>query len=166
MAVKKPFKKKSTVLKKLKHGVTRVAVSAKRKVRARKAVKFMRTQHKKGTTKCPHGYGWQGHCAHSVACAYGKFASGWDAYEGWTLTNPRVRHTGRHKYNPPRGAICFYRGGQYGHVVISNGRGKVWGVDLPVTNRIGLVSVKTPEALWGQEYLGWVWPDEVAGWSF
>lgn len=158
-----------TIRKRLRHGWTRVARSVKRRRAATKAVRFMREQHRRGTIRCPHGYAWHGHCAHSVACAYGRFASGWDAYQGYRLTPPKHRRDGSKRYDIPRGAFGFFKvpsdPGAYGHVVIGNGRGgKCWGVDRPINGRIGMDTVRGIEAAWGMTYVGWVWPDQAHGW--
>src|SRR5574343_384423 len=86
---------------------TRVAVDPKRRARGQKAVERMRDWHNKQTHRCPvgshdsHGQGvtWLGHCAHSVACAYGKSASGWNAAAGWFATPERFRRTGKKSKN-------------------------------------------------------------------
>ena len=164
--------KPTTKMVKRPTGYTRVAVSKTRREAAKKAIAFLRRQHETGTLRCPTGthdssgtgVAWQGHCAHTVACAYGRFASGWDAWQGWVTTAERYQRDGRQKDNPPRGALVFFVGGRYGHVAIANGRGKIWGNDAPVHGRIGLVPVGWITSHWGYELVGWVWPDEVAGW--
>lgn len=145
---------------------TRVSKYLRRRKRANKAIEFMRENSRRYTYRCPHKILWKGHCAHSVACAHGKYASGWDAYEGFTLTPPKFRRDGKKKYNPPRGALVFWKGGSagYGHVGISNGRGRFWGVDYPNAHHVGLGEIRAIEKAWGLEYVGWVWPDQVAGW--
>lgn len=147
-------------------GGTRVAVWLKRRVAANKAIDYLRRESRMGTLRCRHGIIWKGHCAHSVACAYGKYASGWDAYQGFSLTAPKYRKNGKKRYTAPRGALVFWRGGSagYGHVGVSNGRGRFWGVDFPKMFHVGLGRIEDVERVWGLEYVGWVWPDEVAGW--
>ena len=167
--------KPTTKMVKTKHGDTRVAVDKERRKDANRAIKFLRDQKKRGTTKCHHNFTWLRHCAHTVACAYGAKSganvspgggaySGWDAWEGWVKTAEKYRRDGRKMDNPPRGALLFFRGGQYGHVAISNGRRKAWGNDAPNSGKIGLVPLGWFTTHWGYSYVGWVWPDEVAGW--
>lgn len=156
-------------------GVTRVAVRVKRRLRARRAVAFMRKQTNSKTYRCPvkwhddkgQGVPWLGHCAHSVACAHGRSFSGWNAIDGWTQTPSKYRHSGKNRLDPPRGALVFWAGGShgYGHVGISNGRGRFYGVDLPVSGRIGLERIGAPVSAWNLRYLGWIWPDKVVGWN-
>ena len=154
-----------SVKKKLKNGLTRVSVKISRRRNANKAIKFLRTQSRKKTTHCPHGIPWAGHCAHTAACAQGKAASGWDAYQGWQDTLTKYQRNGRKMDNPPRGALVFWRGGQYGHVATSNGRGAVYGNDAPVSGVVGLADLNWFKTHWGNLTLvGWCWPDEVSGW--
>ena len=147
-------------------GSTRVARWWKRRRKANKAISYLRTESRMGTWRCRHGIAWKGHCAHSVACAHNRLASGWDAYEGFTLTPVKWRRNGKKKYRAPRGALVFWRGGSagYGHVGVSNGRGRFWGVDLPISGHVGISRIGDVERKWGLEYVGWVWPDQVAGW--
>jgi hypothetical protein len=145
---------------------TRVAVDRGRRKQGQKAVERMREWHRKATTKSPYGIAWLGHCAHSVAAAHGRSASGWNAVDGWFRTPAKYRHSGKNAKNAPRGALQFWSGGSqgYGHVTVANGRGKSWGVDLPVSGKIGMVPTGEIAARWGLRYLGWIWADEVAGW--
>ena len=153
---------------------TRVSVNPVRRKRGQRAVEKMREWHNRQTFRCPvgshdpsgQGVAWLGHCAHSVACAYGRASSGWNAIDGWRNTSPKFRHTGRRAHNPPRGALVFWSGGSHGmgHVGVANGRGRFWGVDLPVSGHIGLADIGDPARRWGLVYLGWIWPDQVAGW--
>lgn len=145
---------------------TRVSKLLRRRARANKAIAYLRDHHRRRSLTCRHGTPWHYHCAHSVACAYGKLASGWDAYQGFVLTPPKYRRDGRKRYYAPRGALVFWKGGSqgYGHVGISNGRGRFWGVDLPESFHVGLAEIRDVEEKWGMRYVGWVWPDQVAGW--
>lgn len=156
--------KSETKTYKGKKGATRIATAMKRRKNANKAVAFLRNQHKKGTHTCPHGWVWNNHCAHTVACAYGKTASGWNAYQGWEMTLNKHHHSGRNMNNPPRGALLFFKGGTYGHVCLSNGRKRAWTNDAPTVGKVGLVPVSYFTNNWGMQYVGWCWPDEVATW--
>ena len=153
---------------------TRVAVDDVRRRKGQRAVERMRTWHNKQSSRCPTGWHdgsgkgvpWLGHCAHSVACAYARSASNWNAIDGWFRTPEKYRHSGKNSKNAPRGALQFWSGGSqgYGHVTIANGRGKSWGVDLPDSGKIGLVPTEVVAAKWGLKYLGWIWADQVATW--
>lgn len=147
-------------------GRTRVAVALQRRLRANRAISYLRDQSRRKTLKCRHNLPWHYHCAHSVACAYERYASGWDAYQGYALTPPGRRRNGTKKYQAPRGALVFWKGGSegYGHVGVSNGRGRFWGVDMPFNFQVGLSKIEDVERKWGMEYVGWVWPDQVFGW--
>ena len=145
---------------------TRVAVDVKRRKDGQKAVERMRDWHKRDTTRSPYGIDWQGHCAHSVAAAHGRSASNWNAVDGWFKTPAKYRHSGKKAKTAPRGALVFWSGGShgYGHVAVANGRGKVWGVDLPDNGRIGLVPTDEVARRWGLKFLGWIFADQVADW--
>ena len=153
--------------KRLRNGWTRVATNVRRRRQGNKAVRFLKRQHDIKSWQCPHGYAWKNHCAHTVACAYGRSYSGWDAYEGWERTVKEHQRHGQKMANSPRGALEFWKGGSagYGHVAVSNGREKIWSNDAPVSGRVGLVPHGYPSSQWGLQYVGWVWPDEVAGWG-
>jgi hypothetical protein len=56
--------------------------------------------------------------------------------------------------NPPRGAPCFYRGGQYGHVVISNGE-QIRSTDCQSSGRVSNAALSWPSDAWNYDYLGW-----------
>ena len=145
---------------------TRVAVNEVRRKKGQNAVEKMREWHRKGTVKSPYGMAWEGHCAHSVAAAYGRAASGWNAVDGWYRTPEKYRHSGKKAKMAPRGALQFWAGGSqgYGHVTIANGRGRSWGVDLPVNGKIGLYPTEEITRQWKLRYLGWIWADQVATW--
>ena len=66
----------------------------------------------------------------------------------------------KHKHKDPKlapiGAVHYYRGGKYGHIVIqSEKKGRVWGTDLPTTNKIGFHTRLLPVGRWNYKYLGW-----------
>lgn len=77
------------------------------------------------------------------------YGSAIDAWNGADQKHPDDR-------TPPVGAPCYYRGNQYGHVVIATGGGKVArSTDCTSTNDISEVDVSWFETNWGYEYLGW-----------
>jgi hypothetical protein len=56
----------------------------------------------------------------------------------------------------PVGALHYYEGGRFGHVVIqSDLKNRVWGTDLPEKNKIGLHHRRLPVNRWKYKYLGW-----------
>jgi hypothetical protein len=79
-----------------------------------------------------------------VAAVFGS------AIEAWN--GARHKHPGDR--NPPKGAPCFYRGGNYGHVVIAKGDG-VRSTDTPSSGRVGDTALSHFEAAWNYTYLGW-----------
>lgn len=75
------------------------------------------------------------------------YGSAIDAWYG-----ARYKHPGDR--NPPKGAPCFYSGGQYGHIVIAKDSG-MRSTDCPSTGRVGDAALNWPEVAWGDKYLGW-----------
>lgn len=66
----------------------------------------------------------------------------------------------KYKFKDPKcapiGAVHYYRGGRFGHIVIqSEKKNRVWGTDLPVSNKIGFHTRNLPVKRWGYKYLGW-----------
>lgn len=73
------------------------------------------------------------------------------AIEAWN--GARHKHPGDR--TPPKGAPCYYRGGQYGHAVIWAGGDDIRSTDCTSSNDISEVDLGWPERAWGFEYLGW-----------
>ncbi len=80
----------------------------------------------------------------------GVYASAIDAWNG-----ARKKHPGDR--TPPLGAPLFYRGGQYGHVVIGGEANDpdMRGTDMPSSGRVSEEQISWVETHWGYEYLGW-----------
>lgn len=72
------------------------------------------------------------------------------AIEAWN--GARHKHPGDR--NPPLGAALFYRGGNYGHVVIARAD-DMRSTDCPTTGRVSAAAIDWPERAWGFTYLGW-----------
>lgn len=76
------------------------------------------------------------------------------AIEAWN--GARYKHPGdRH---PPIGAPCFYRGGQYGHVVIYTagaGTAVMRSTDCPTNGHVSEADLDWPSRAWNHTYLGW-----------
>ena len=64
---------------------------------------------------------------------------------------------------PPRGALVYWGNGQFGHIVVSLGDGKVRSTDYPTKGRVGSVYIHDLEREWGigGSYLGW--SEDLAG---
>lgn len=73
------------------------------------------------------------------------------AIEAWV--GAREKHRGDR--TPPRGAPVFYSGGQYGHIALSLGNGKIRNTDSPRAGTVSTVDLDYPERYWGKHYLGW-----------
>ena len=98
--------------------------------------------------------GVKGFCLKICREAWGIAAKYPSAIIAWRNTPAKFRHT-----NPklaPIGACHFYEGGKWGHIVIqSKMKNKVWGTDLPTSDKIGLHHRNLPTRKWGYKYLGW-----------
>jgi hypothetical protein len=149
---------------------TRVHNLQGRREQANRAVKRLRTWHRKELLACPeHGTEFKGMCLHAAVCAYGRDNSvPYNSVQDLWEHHRDDIHTGRDMWNPPRGAFCIYRDdnlhdqyNRYGHVLVSNGRGKGWGVDRPTDRLVGLVDIRDPCQHWGMIYAGWIWPWEI-----
>lgn len=57
--------------------------------------------------------------------------------------------------NPPAGAPVYYRGGQYGHIAISVGGGRIRSTDCHTSGMVSEQPLDWPEKNWGYPYLGW-----------
>ena len=73
------------------------------------------------------------------------------AIEAWN--GARDKHPGDR--TPPEGAPCYYRGGSYGHAVISVGGGRIRSTDCTSATYVNNANLAWPERAWGYEYLGW-----------
>jgi len=73
------------------------------------------------------------------------------AIEAWN--GAKHKHPGDR--NPPKGAPCYYRGGSYGHAVISVGGGRIRSTDCTTTSKVNDAALSWPETAWGYDYLGW-----------
>lgn len=80
-----------------------------------------------------------------VASLYGS------AIEAWNGAHDK--HPGDR--TPPRGAPCYYRGGQYGHAVIATDAGRIRSTDCTSATHVNDADLDWPERAWGYEYLGW-----------
>ncbi len=73
------------------------------------------------------------------------------AIEAWN--GAQFKHPGDR--NPPLGAPCYYRGGNYGHAVISVGGGRIRSTDCQSAEQVNDAALSWPETAWNYEYLGW-----------
>lgn len=76
------------------------------------------------------------------------YGSAIDAWNGAEYKHPGDR-------TPPKGAPVYYRGGQYGHAVLSVGGGRIRSTDCTTASHVGEVDVSWVENHWGYAYLGW-----------
>lgn len=73
------------------------------------------------------------------------------AIEAWN--GAKHKHPGDR--NPPKGAPTYYRGGQYGHAVLSVGGGRIRSTDCTTSTYVNDAALSWPETAWGYTYLGW-----------
>lgn len=117
---------------------------------------------KNDVSTCPHGKPVNGQCGHFTACNYGFANLGCDAFAAWKITPTKYRRHGIDKMvDSPAGALLFWSGGThgFGHVGISDGKGRLFGTDLPNMNHYGRVQIDQVVALFGHVH-------EPAGWTF
>jgi hypothetical protein len=77
------------------------------------------------------------------------YGSAIEAWNGAKFKHPGDRH-------PPKGAPMFYKGGQYGHIVISRGDGELMrSTDCTSTGRVSNEDLDWIVTHWGRDYLGW-----------
>ncbi|MET9183256.1 peptidase M23 [Kitasatospora aureofaciens] len=115
---------------------------------------------------------WKAMCLASTANAYGWSYAGYTNpptnTHAWAIEHYRNiipaawRHDGDR--NPPPGALVYWdTGGQYGHVAVYIGDGKVASTDILRPGYIDIVPAETIETKWGAKYLGWAPPYFPAG---
>ena len=98
-----------------------------------------------------------GLCDHTAAgYDYGWLGSGYPSAHDHALSIPsKYRH--RIKGNPPAGALVFWVGpnGSYGHVVLSNGDGRVYSNDILRQGHVDLVPISLFKSRWGMTFDFW-----------
>lgn len=107
---------------------------------------------------------WQGLCLRFVRTAYGLPAVHPDAHSAWHAA--KGKHTG--KGYPPKGVPVFWRGGRYGHVALSLGKGWCISTDYVRQGRADKVPIDTVTKGWGLQYLGWaesINGTDITGWQ-
>jgi len=98
--------------------------------------------------------GVKGYCLKTVREAWQIPARYPSAIVAWRNTPKKHRH--KNFRTAPIGALHYYEGGRFGHVVIqSPARNRVYGTDLPLQNRVGYHHRRAPINRWKYKYLGW-----------
>jgi len=98
--------------------------------------------------------GVRGYCLKTVREAYKLPARYPSAIVAWRNTPAKFKHKDFRK--APIGACHYYEGGRFGHIVIQSGiKNRVYGTDLPVSDRVGLHHRRMPVNRWKYKYLGW-----------
>lgn len=75
------------------------------------------------------------------------YPSAWSQWQ-----NAKKKHTGKKALV---GAPMYYRGGQYGHVVLYVGNGMVRSTDAGGAGKMATVPIEWFQRAWGYEYVGW-----------
>lgn len=100
--------------------------------------------------------GWQGWCLKASRTAWG-LPGGWNEADDWWASCP-AEYKRPWSDAPPAGAPIYWRIGEFGHVGLSDGKGKFYGTDLPTSDQIGLDDTDAPRRRWGATPVGWaVW---------
>jgi len=116
------------------------------------------------STPPPNSTSIQGHCMGVVGRAWRGVPAGYASAHDCMVA---VQKAGKlRSTKPPSLAVGFYIGGQYGHVVTTVSRDRVWTSDLPNTGRIGLVKRLYVTQRWtGLRWGGWCYPSDIPGWK-
>jgi len=102
--------------------------------------------------------GWNNYCEKFAETAWGKAGRYRSAIAHWqTAVKEKRAYQGK---NAPPGAMVFWGGGQYGHVAVSIGGGKVVSTDIKRPGKADIVSIDYVTKKWGKTYLGWADPSK------
>lgn len=99
---------------------------------------------------------WTLRCQSFVRQCYGVPAWAGSAQSAWDSIPSTQKHWGGTPGNAPRGAAIYFRGGQYGHVMLAIGvttHVNALSNDYDERGRIDVVPRTIPN--WGLDYLGW-----------
>ena len=98
-------------------------------------------------------------CDHTTAFDYGYLGSGEYSAASHGLSTPKsMRHAIGDGKNIPAGALVFYTGGTYGHVVLSAGNGLVYSNDILRDGHVDLVNINLFKTRWGMTFNFWTPP--------
>jgi hypothetical protein len=125
---------------------------------------------KNDPASCPHGTKVNGGCGHFTACNYGFANLGAHrAVDAWRAMPKKYKHHGLDQMlKAPAGALVFWTGGSAplhaGHVGIADGKGNIYGTDLPDTNHFGRFPIEqVPDRFPLDIPAGWTFPFFVGG---
>lgn len=98
--------------------------------------------------------GVAGMCQKTCHIAWGLPGGEPSAIAEWNSIPPIHKH--KDPLTAPVGYPHFWKVGKWGHVAIqAEHEGFVWSTDLPVNDRVGLVSIDFVNKKWKAQYLGW-----------
>lgn len=96
---------------------------------------------------------WRGLCLKRARTLLGIPAGSPSAITAWEAI-PVAHRYGDDPYPPP-GVPVFWRGGKYGHIAVSDGRGWCFSTDIKRRGRLDRVKIVLIHERWGLAYLGW-----------
>jgi hypothetical protein len=100
---------------------------------------------------------WRGRCQSFCRTMYGVRAWSGSAIGAWNKIPRQHKHVGGRPSDAPRGALLYFRGGTYGHVMIAAGvktHNKAIGTDYVETGHVDFCPRTIPN--WGNlTYVGW-----------
>lgn len=100
---------------------------------------------------------WKGLCQSFCRTMYGVPAWASSASAAWDKIPAQHRHTHGGPEAAPRGALLYFKGGKYGHVMIAAGvrtKNKAIGTDYQRTGKVDYCPRRIPN--WGNlKYVGW-----------
>ena len=109
-----------------------------------------------GQTQGKGSENWSEMCDHFVGRCYGYSASGYaSANAHWDAIPAKYKHSGN---NPPAGALVFWSVGDFGHVALSVGGGKVASTDIKRQGHVDVVPISLVATKWNARYRGWTDP--------
>jgi TP901 family phage tail tape measure protein len=97
--------------------------------------------------------GWYALCQKFVRMALGAGPGFPSAIAAWK--GAKFKHGIANPTAVPAGVPVYWGGGQYGHVALSTGAGRIISTDYPKTGRIGTGTISSLTSAWHKPLLGW-----------
>lgn len=96
---------------------------------------------------------WRGLCLKRARTLLDIPARHPSAIAAWEAISAAHRYEG--DPYPPPGVPVFWRGGKYGHIAVSDGKGWCFSTDIKRRGRLDRVKISLIHERWGLTYLGW-----------
>jgi TP901 family phage tail tape measure protein len=97
--------------------------------------------------------GWYALCQRFVRMALGAGPGFPSAIAAWK--GAKFKHGIANPTAVPAGVPVYWGGGQYGHVALSTGAGRIISTDYPKSGRIGTGTISSLTSAWHKPLLGW-----------